>query len=104
MGSSALTIHYAAREAANSLILAMRRPCLMPCVMADAVCDAVWKGDPKGAGVLTTSQRYSRKTHRQTPSFSALSPTLFQPPGVLVTLEVSSMSYKNFNFQRYANS
>ena len=51
---------------------------IMPCVVGDVPCPvlplAVGVGDPKGAGVSTTSQRYSRKMHRQTDVFPIPSP------------------------------
>ena len=59
----------AAREEGNGLVLATCVPFSVPCAMGDggAVCD------PKGAGVLTTRTRYSRKEYRQT--------HVFAPPG-----------------------
>ena len=77
-------------------------------------------GDPKGVGVLTTRTRYSRKRYRHTnmffiPYFSSEIPQIgdkpsnlppmcyfhlreshfCKTPGVLVTLQVSSVSYNN---------
>ena len=50
--------------------------------------------ESKGAGVLTTRQRYSRKTHRQTKTYHFLpfSDTILLP-GVLTTLK-SNMYYR----------
>lgn len=59
--------------------------------MPEAV-ERVALGDPKGAGVSTTSQRYSRKEYRQTFSFRVLLSTFsFQSifselPGVFTTI------------------
>ena len=59
--------------------------------MPEAV-DGVALCDPKGAGVSTTSQRYSRKEYRQTFSFRVLLSTFsfqsifFGLPGVFTTI------------------
>ena len=59
--------------------------------MPEAV-DGVALCDPKGAGVSTTSQRYSRKEYRQTSSFRVLLSTfsfqsiLSELPGVFTTI------------------
>ncbi len=58
-------------------------------VLAGALA-GVRRGDPKGAGVLTTATRYSREAYRQRPAFCGLfHPIFICPPGVLVTLLVS---------------
>jgi len=45
------------------------------------MCGGAMRGDPKGAGVLTTRKRYSREKHRQTDAFYAASPpTGYLPP------------------------
>ena len=59
----------------------------IPSSMPNLALSEVGVGDPKGAGVLTTSQRYSRKEHRQTHVFCSSSLTFLLSPTPITTFQ-----------------
>ena len=66
--TSVMAVNGIKRGAAGVFCVPLSIRCEAVAVMPDAV-DGGADGDPKGAGVLTTRTRYSRKRHRQTPYF-----------------------------------